>query len=170
VQLFVGVWPAPEVRSVLAGYPRPAVEGMRWSTPAQWLVVVRPLGHVADGLVPDLTAVLDAELSGSPALTASLGSPKRAEWLLAPVLGLEGLVEDVFAVTEGLVPVTHPKNRWTAHLVLARGRAKAGAYEPAPIDVTWTVTSAVLAKAVRTPEGPGYETIASFGLTPSAPS
>jgi 2'-5' RNA ligase len=162
VQLFVGTWPPPKVRSVLANYPRPAINGMRWSTPSQWLVVVRPLGHVADGAVPELTDVLRDELSGVPSVKVSLEPPRRGEWLQAPVRGLDDLVDDVFAATEHLVPVTHPHKRWGAHLVLARGRSRT--YEPQPLDAAWTVTSLVLARAVRTAEGPGYETISTFRL------
>ena len=97
---------------------------MRWSTPPQWLVVIRPLGHVADDVVPELTKVLEEELSGTPTRKVSLEDPRRGQWLRPPVQGLDRLVDDVFAATEHLVPVTHPDNRWTANLVLARGRSR----------------------------------------------
>jgi hypothetical protein len=135
---------------------------MRWSTPSQWLVVIRPLGHVDEDLVPELTKGLEKELSGTPTLRASFAGPRRGEWLQAPVLGLDSLVDDVFAVTEHLVPVTHPHNHWTTNLVLARGRSRTN--DPEPLDAAWTVTSLVLARAVRTAEGPGYETVSSFRL------
>ncbi len=54
VQLFVGTWPPPAVQRALAAYPRPATPGLRWSTSAQWLVKLRPLGHVDVALVPEL--------------------------------------------------------------------------------------------------------------------
>ena len=135
---------------------------MRWSTPPQWLVVIRPLGHVADDVVPELTKVLEEELSGTPTRKVSLEDPRRGQWLRPPVQGLDRLVDDVFAATEHLVPVTHPDNRWTANLVLARGRSRT--YGPTPLGAAWTVTSVVLARAVRTAEGPGYETISSIRL------
>ena len=135
---------------------------MRWSTPSQWLVVIRPLGHVADDLVPELANVLEEELSATRAVRASLENPRRGEWVQAPVGGLESLVDDVFAATQRLVPVTHPHKRWTANLVLARGRSRT--YEPPPLEASWTVSSLVLARATRMPEGPGYETIARFRL------
>ena len=47
-RLFVAVRPTPEVVALLAALERPAVPGVRWSTPEQWLVKLRPLGHVAD--------------------------------------------------------------------------------------------------------------------------
>ena len=135
---------------------------MRWSTPSQWLIVIRPLGHVPDGAVPELTNVLEDEVASMPSVKVALESPRRSEWLQAPVRGLETIVEDIFAATEHLVPVTHPHKRWAAHLVLARGRSRT--YEPQPLDAAWTVTSAVLARAVRTAEGPGYDTISTFRL------
>jgi hypothetical protein len=162
VQLFVGSWPPPKVRAVLSHYPRPAVEGMRWSTPSQWLVVIRPLGHVADDLVPDLTTAIEAGIAGTPAVRASLDSPRRGEWLEAPVRGLEELVDEVFEATQHLVPVTHPHKRWGTHLVLARGRSRI--YEPQPLAAAWTVATVVLAGAVRSHDGPGYETIITFRL------
>jgi 2'-5' RNA ligase len=162
VQLFVGTWPPPKAHSVLASYPRPTSEGMRWSTPAQWLVILRPLGHLADGIVPELMNALEGELSDVPTAYVSLERPRGGDWLQAPARGLERLVEDVFAATEDIVPVTHPHKRWAAHLVLARGRSRT--YEPQPLDVTWMVRSVVLARAIRTSEGPGYETITTFRL------
>lgn len=162
MQLFVGTWPPPKAHTVLASYPRPTIDGMRWSTPAQWLVVIRPLGHLADGIVPELTDTLEDELSDVPTANVRLETPRRGEWLQAPVRGLERLVEDVFAATEHVVPVTHPHKRWAAHLVLARGRSRT--YEPQPLDGAWTVKSVVLARAVRIAEGPGYETISTFRL------
>lgn len=162
MQLFVGSWPSPKVQSVLAAYPRPGVDGMRWSTPSQWLVVIRPLGHVRDEVASELTQVLEEELSGTPTVKAALETPRRGEWLQAPVRGLERLVDDVFAATRHLVPVTHPHKRSKANLVLARGRSTT--YEPQPLAAGWTVTSLVLAGAARTAEGPGYETITSLRL------
>lgn len=109
---------------------------MRWSAPSQWLVVLRPLGHVDDGAVPGLTNVLVDEFAGMPSVKVALESSRRGEWLQAPVRGLETIVEDVFVATEHLVPVTHPHKKWAAHLVLARGRSRT--YEPQPLHVAWT--------------------------------
>jgi hypothetical protein len=49
-RLFVAVRPPPEVMARLAAIDRPALPGVRWSVPEQWLVKLRPLGHV-DGRV-----------------------------------------------------------------------------------------------------------------------
>jgi 2'-5' RNA ligase len=162
VQLFVGVWPPPKVRNVLSAYPRPKRDGLRWSTPSQWLITIRPLGHVADRIVPELVETLAAELDGAPRTKVSLGTPLHGEWLRSPVHGLDALLDVVFEVTEPLVPRTHPHNDWTAHLVLARGRSPKDLV--APLAASWTATSVSLAKATRSKEGPGYEDIATFPL------
>jgi hypothetical protein len=127
VRLSVSVWPPPDVVAVLAGLDRPALAGVRWSGAEQWLVKVRPLGHVAERLVEPLVEALEAELDGAPAVECTLGPATRrlgGQWLGAPVRGLEELAEAVFAATAVLVPVTHPQPFW-ADLVLARGRVGA---------------------------------------------
>jgi 2'-5' RNA ligase len=75
-RLFVAVWPPPEVRAVLAALDRPAIPGVRWSAPEQWMVKVRPLGHVGDWVVPALIDVLEAELDGARQSSASLARPR----------------------------------------------------------------------------------------------
>jgi 2'-5' RNA ligase len=162
VQLFVGVWPPPKVQKVVSEYPRPKRDGLRWSTPSQWLVVIRPLGHVPDRLVADLIETLSEELDGAPKTKASLGTPLHGDWLRSPVTGLEELLDVVFEVTELLVPRTHPDNPWTANLVLARGRSPKELV--VPLAATWTVTSVSLAKATRSKDGPGYEDVVTFPL------
>ena len=162
MQLFVGVWPSPKVRETLSEYPRPKRDGVRWSTPSQWLVKIRPLGHVADRIVPELVETLREELDGAPRVKVSLGTPLHGEWLRSPVNGLDELVDVVFEVTEPLIPRTHPHNEWVPHLVLARGRSPKELV--APLAASWTVASVSLAKATRTREGAGYEDVVTFPL------
>ncbi len=162
MQLFVGVWPPPKVQKLLSEYPRPKREGLRWSTPPQWLIKIRPLGHVADRIVPELIDTLGEELYGAPRVKVALDTPLHGEWLRSPVTGLDELVDVVFEVTEPLVPRTHPNNDWSAYLVLARGRSPKDLV--APLAASWTVTSVVLAKATRSNDGPGYEDVATFPL------
>ena len=162
MQLFVGTWPPQKVQGQLAAYPRPTRRGLRWSTPAQWLVVIRPLGHVADSVIPPLIDTLCGALAHAPRIKVSIDPPRYGEWIQAPVKGLDELVDVVFEATEPLVPSTHPHKAWAAHLVLARGRTTR--FEPAPLTASWTVKSLTLAKATRTSEGPGYEDVATFAL------
>jgi hypothetical protein len=61
-RLSVATWPPPDVMAVLSELHRPPVPGVRWSTPEQWMVKVRPLGHVDDRTVPLL---IDAHRGGA---------------------------------------------------------------------------------------------------------
>jgi 2'-5' RNA ligase len=63
-RLFVAVRPPPEVMARLAAIDRPALPGVRWSVPDQWLVKLRPLGHVDGRVVAPLRDALAAELDG----------------------------------------------------------------------------------------------------------
>src|SRR5213592_498263 len=76
-RLFVAVWPTPEVVALLSALDRPALPGVRWSAPEQWLVKLRPLGLVADRVVPPLGEALAAELDGAPAVACRLGPATR---------------------------------------------------------------------------------------------
>jgi 2'-5' RNA ligase len=164
-RLFVAVRPAPEVVAWLSALERPAVPGVRWSTPEQWLVKLRPLGHVADRVVGPLCQALEAELDGAPAVTCRLGPATRrlgGQWLGVPVSGLDDLAAVVFEATQELVPVTHPQP-FQADLVLARGRVPrelAGR----PVAGSWTARSVALVADRSSPRGPRLEDLASFPL------
>jgi 2'-5' RNA ligase len=153
------------VVAVLAAFDRPALTGVRWSTPEQWLVKLRPLGHVDDQVVPSLVEVLQAELDGAPPVRCVLGPATRrlgGQWLGAPVAGLDELATVVFEATGELVPVTHPQP-FQADLVLARGRVPkelAGR----PVAASWTARAVVLVADRSSPGAARYEDLASFPL------
>jgi 2'-5' RNA ligase len=164
-RLFVAVRPTPEVVALLAALERPAVPGVRWSTPDQWPVKLRPLGHVADRVVGPLCDALEAELDGAPAAACRLGPATRrlgGQWLGAPVSGLDDLAAVVFEATQELVPVTHPQP-FQADVVLARGRVPrelAGR----PVAGSWTARSVALVADRSSPRGARFEDLASFPL------
>ncbi|HZD38698.1 MAG TPA: hypothetical protein VE664_08670 [Actinomycetes bacterium] len=163
-RLFVATWPPAEVVAILAALDRPEVPGVRWSTPEQWMVKVRPLGHVEDRVVPPLRDVLEAELDGAPAVECRLGPATRriGDWLGAPVEGLNELAAIVFEVTSELVPVTHPQP-FQADVVLARGRVPrhlAGQ----PVSGSWTARSVALVADRSSPRSLKYEDLVVFPL------
>lgn len=160
-RLFVGAWLPAEGQGTVADYPRPPTTDVRWSTPSQWLISIRPLGGVHASVVPDLIDALRFELDGAPALEVRFGSVYREGWLMVHVDGLEELTAVVFEATEPVVPVTH-RQTWHAHVVLARGKVPKELVQP--LTGSWTVTSVVLAKATRGKDGPGYEDIERFSL------
>lgn len=164
-RLAVAVWPPPDVIEIIRAFERPATADVRWSTPEQWLVNVRPLGHVADDIVPRLVAVLGDELDGAPAVDCQLGPATRrlgGQWLGAPVTGLDDLAAVVFEVTTPIVEVTHPQ-RFQADIVLARGRVPrelAGL----PIGGAWTARVLVLVADRSSPRASRFDDIARFPL------
>jgi 2'-5' RNA ligase len=164
-RLFVAIWPPPEVIGLLSALDRPAVPGVRWSTPEQWMVKLRPLGHVDDRVVPPLLDLLRGELDGAPAVACRLGPSTRrlgGQWLGVPVHGLDDLAEVVFQATAGLVPVTHPQP-FQADVVLARGRVPrelAGA----PLSGSWTARALSLVADRSSPRAPRYEDLAVIPL------
>ena len=164
-RLFVAVRPPPEVVALLSALDRPALPGVRWSLPEQWLVKLRPLGQVDERVVPALRDALGAELDGAPAVACRLGPVTRrlgGQWLGAPVHGLDELAAVVFEATQELVPVTHPQP-FQADLVLARGRVPrelAGR----PVAGSWTARSVSLVADRSGPGTPRFEDLASYPL------
>ena len=164
-RLFVAMRPPPEMVARLAALDRPAVPGVRWSKPEQWLVKLRPLGHLDGRVVPALRDALEAELDGAPAVTCRLGPATRrlgGQCLGAPVHGLDELAAVVFEATQELVPVTHPQP-FQADLVLARGRVPrelAGR----PVTGSWTARSVLLLADRSSPRAVRFEELARFPL------
>jgi 2'-5' RNA ligase len=169
-RLFVAARLPPELVALLSTLDRPPLPGVRWSTPDQWLVKLRPLGQVAERVVPPLLAALEAELDGAPAAACRLGPATRrlgGQWLGAPVSGLDDLAAVVFEATQELVPVTHPQP-FQADVVLARGRVPrelAGR----PVAGSWTARSVALVADRSSPRAVRLEDLAAFPLEDRRP-
>ncbi len=164
-RLSVAVRPPPQVVAVLADLPREPATGVTWSVADQWLVKLRPLGHVPENVVEPLVTALAAELDGVPRVPCVLGPATRrlgGQWLGAPVTGLDDLAAVVFEATAGLVPVTHPQP-FQADVVLARGRVPAQ-LAGAPVAAEWVVDSVVLVADRSAPARPRHDDIAAFPL------
>jgi 2'-5' RNA ligase len=166
MRLFVAVWPPPAVVGVLSELERPEAPGLRWSVPEQWMVKLRPLGHVDRRVVAPLLEVLTAELDGAPAVRCVLGPAARrrhsGQWLAVPVAGLDDLAAVVFEATERLVPVTHPQP-FQAELALARGRVPRQ-LDGWPVSASWTARSVALVADRSSPRAPRYEDLGAVPL------
>ena len=166
MRLSVAVRPPAEVVEVLGRLRRDPAPGVTWSVPEQWIVKLRPLGHVPDHLVGPLVAALADELDGVPPMRCTLGPATRrlgGQWLGAPVSGLDDLSALVFDATAGLVPVTHPQP-FEADVVLARGRVPA-TLAGEPVAAEWTTREVALVADRSSPRRPLLDDVATFGLT-----
>ena len=165
MRLFVAIRPPDDVVRVLSALPREPVAGVSWSVPEQWVVKLRPLGHVPDHLVDPLVTALADELTGVPAARCTLGPATRrlgGQWLGAPVSGLDDLSALVFDATVGIVPVTHTQP-FQADVVLARGRVPA-ALAGEPVAAEWTAREVALVADRSSPRRPLLDDVATFAL------
>jgi 2'-5' RNA ligase len=166
MRLFVAIRLPGDVVEVLGALRRQPTAGVTWSVPEQWVVKLRPLGHVPDHVVDPLVAALADELAGVPPVHCTLGPATRrlgGQWLGAPVSGLDDLAAVVFDATVGLVPVTHPQP-FQADVVLARGRVPA-ALAGEPVAAEWTAREVALVADRSSPRRPLLDDLASFALT-----
>ena len=135
MRLFVAVWPPPPVVELLDALERPAVDGLRWTTPSQWHVTLRFIGTADPASVGPLPDVRGRAVSLGPA-TVRLGR----HVLALPVEGLDDVVE-------GGRP----------HLTLAR--AKRGippSLVGVPASASWTSGPATLVASETLPDGARY--------------
>jgi 2'-5' RNA ligase len=158
-RLFVAVWPPDDVLSLIAGLPRPDVEGLRWATRDQWHVTLRFFGSV------ELEQAAEAFRSvSSPATTAVLG-PETGRFgkrvLHVPVSGLEGMAKAVVRATKKVGKPPEPRP-FHGHLTLARARDRRRGVDlrtlvGTPVSATWPVTEVCLVESHLSSKGANYE-------------
>lgn len=172
MRLFVGVWPSAEVMAEVAALPRPAVDGMRWTTPDQWHATLLFLGEVPDD--PDLLIELEEALLRAAGdhgpLEATVGPVTRRlgpQVLCIPVGGLERvatsvrreLVEVVDPPVEDVLPDGRLRP-FCGHLTLARarrGRRIPHRLVGLPVSAPWSVDRLSLVASRREVRGPRYD-------------
>jgi RNA 2',3'-cyclic 3'-phosphodiesterase len=169
VRCFVAVWPSTAVLDALATLPRPAVDGVRWSTRDQWHVTLRFFGELLPADVERALATLALvagswpgpfEVQGGPG-TRFLG-PGLVVW---PVEGLGGVARAVEQQTASIgQPV--PDRRFVGHLTMARGQ-RGTDLRPArellhALALSWTVNSLSLVQSELHPTGATYRDVETF--------
>ncbi|MET0238077.1 MAG: hypothetical protein ABW224_25785 [Kibdelosporangium sp.] len=162
-RLAVAVWPPSGIMTALEGLRRQP--GVNWSKPEQWMVKLRPLGHVDLRLVEALSAALTDELAQAGPADCVLGPETRrlgGQWLGVPVSGLDDLAVSVFDATIAIVPVTHPQP-FQADIVVARGNVPAAVAGEA-ISGSWRAECVWLVADRSGPGRPRYENLAEFPL------
>jgi 2'-5' RNA ligase len=165
-RLFVAVWPPDEVLDALAGLPRPAIPGLRWTDRHQWHVTLRFLGQVDDAA--PVAAALGAVGAVAPA-DAVMGPAvdRFAQRVLhLPVAGLEGMASAVSAATAGMGRTEDRPFR--GHLTLARARRRSRLdlrlLTGVPLAARWMTDEVCLVESRLSPSGSRYQVLERFRL------
>ncbi|MCU1463066.1 MAG: 2-5 ligase [Acidimicrobiales bacterium] len=170
MRLFVAVWPPAEAVDAVAKVDRPAVDGLRWTTPDQWHVTMRFLGNVDDP-APVVASLRDRVRPLAPVgvrMGPSLGRFGRRV-LHVPVSGLESAAAAVAAAVTDAAVVSPDVGRdddrpFHGHLTLARARDRGGV-DLRPFDgvvcgpVDWTVDEVTLVRSHLGRGGARYEIV-----------
>jgi len=165
-RLFVAVELPSEVLDVVGALPRPAVDGLRWTSREQWHVTLRFLGSVED-------------VDGVATALGSVRVPHRAA-VLGPEIGrfgqrvlhipVTGLDDVAVAVVEATAAVGRPPEDrpFAGHVTLARVRGRRRVdlrpLTGAGVEATWPVDAVTLFESRLHPKGARYEVVARFPL------
>ena len=167
-RLFVAVWPPDEVLDRLAALPRPAIEGLRWTEPAQWHVTVRFLGPVPE-IEPVLHALAGMAVVDRPVAVLGPAVGRFDQRILhVPVGGLGPAAAAVVAATAqlGRPPDDRP---FRGHITLARvtrqGRVDLRPLAGRPVHGTWDVDDVCLVESHLSPTGARYGVLERFPLS-----
>jgi 2'-5' RNA ligase len=160
-RLFVAAWPSDDVLDLLASAERPRDQGVAWVPEENLHVTLRFLG---DADADEVIARLDR--TDLPHATAVIGPAidvmgERA--LVLPVAGVDELAAVVHRALRGLG--TEPeRRRFVGHLTVARLRrgARPDRSVGRRFDATFTVDDVALVASTLTPDGPVYETVATW--------
>ena len=166
MRLFVAIWPPAEVRDRLRALARPAVPGLRWTTPDQWHVTIAFLGEVPDGGQMAAAGALAGIARQLPDRPHAIMGPATAILgqgiLCLPVVGLDEVARVVRASPLGRY-VRLEELPFNGHLTLARARR--GRRVPddlcgVPVEARWPVDEICLVSSRLHAEGARYETLA----------
>ncbi len=166
MRLFVAIWPPAEVRDRLRALARPAVPGLRWTTPDQWHVTIAFLGEVPDGGQEMAAGALAGAVEQLPSRPEAVVGPATTALgpgiLCVPVVGLDEVARVVRAWPIGQY-VRGGEPPFRGHLTLARarrGRRVPGSLCGIPVDGRWPVREVCLVSSQLDPHGARYETLA----------
>lgn len=165
-RLFVCLWPPDHVVDRLAELHRKDQVGARFVRPENWHVTLRFLGDadpndVAAALGRTTFTAADIELG--PAVDVGT---KSEHTLFVPVTGADELAADVVRATADLG--TEPiRPRFLGHITIARLKRRANMPRVLGelVSESWRADELALVQSTLRPEGPRYDTLATFPAT-----
>ncbi len=168
MRLFVAVRPPPEILETLGNLERPAVKGLRWTTPEQWHVTLRFFGEADEAAARQAFGRISVDGSAEAELGPATG--RFAQRVLhAPVGGLESLAAATVVATAGVG--TAPDSRpFAGHITLARATDRRGVdlrpLTGAALAGRWTVGEMSLVASHLGGRGPArYEVLETLRLS-----
>jgi len=164
MRLFVAAQPPDDVLDALVEvvddlHHRPDAESLRWVIREQLHVTLRFLGEVPD-VAPVLEALAATRLPAAEAEATPGVTRLGRQVLCVPVAGVDALAA---AITHIGPDEDRP---FRGHLTLARVRGRRGVVARSlagtPVDLRWPVPEVALVRSHLGPDGPRYETLATF--------
>ena len=160
-RLFVCLWPPDEVVSVLEELHRKDQVGARFVSPENWHVTLRFVGNADPN---DVAAALD--IARFDAATVKLGPAVdvgSGRVLFVPAVGADDLAHEVVRATRdvGDEPI---RARFLGHVTLARLKKRANMPRALGelISGAWEPSEVALVESIRRPDGPRYDTLATW--------
>jgi 2'-5' RNA ligase len=172
-RLFVAVWPSEALVEQLLAVPRPRIEGLRWTRPAQWHVTLDFLGSIHLRELPRIVAALESGLTSVEAIVEVTAAPAPGPlsphiWAL-PVKGLESLAATVRRSASSWHAGRRALQPYRGHLTLARTNRRAAPgvlsdLERPAVTCHWTILEVSLVSSRTGTDGPMYEEVARWAL------
>jgi len=151
-----------------AALERPALDGVRWTSPDQWHVTLRFLGELPDASA--LSAALHGVVLPAAAAVMGLAAERPSASLLwLPVAGLDALAAVVIGATGSL---GQPAERgFRGHLTLARARPRAPrsllrGLPPLELAARWEVGEVTVVRSTTGGAGSRYDVVERFPASP----
>ncbi|MGB3737151.1 MAG: RNA 2',3'-cyclic phosphodiesterase [Ilumatobacter sp.] len=165
-RLFVCLWPPEEVVSVLEELHRKDQVGARFVRPENWHLTLRFLGNADPN---DVAAALNR--ASFDATTVGLGPAVdvgNGPVLFVPATGAEALASSVEVATRRLgdEPI---RPRFLGHITLARMKKRANMPRVLGelVNASWAPTEVSLVESNLRPDGPRYDTLATWRIPTS---
>ena len=160
-RLFVCVWPPDHVREVLELLHRKDQVGARFVPPERWHVTLRFLGDADPNVVAE--ALDHARFAATTVRLGPAVDIGGERTLFVPATGADDLAAEVRRTTRELgdQPL---RDRFLGHVTIARLKKRANMPRALGelVDASWEPSEVALVESTLRPDGPRYDTLATW--------